>query len=499
MPEEDSDPPKKKRKANQYSVPPDEELLPYIRLYWVLGYSDPKIAEQVMDHFDRSCYTVSKQTVQRRRTEMGLLGTRQRAVTWEELEPIYDKLRQKFPNMGARSMVTTLRQQHGIKVPESFLLQAFKVVDADGVQRRKRKKFKRKCFYAAGVMDIICFDQHDKWKRFGLWLHIGLEPFSGRIVWLRIWWTNRNSKLVTSYYINGCRPIGGIPLITQSDLGSENYGIANCHTVTRQRLDPSLVGTLQHRWMNKKAMNVKPEVAWSGMRRNFTPGFEDVLDKGTIPDAQGNTLYDLLNPLHRLVFRWLAIPWLQTELNAWVKIFNSSPRRADKNKILPQGIPDMIMSKPEQFGTTDYKVIITPELFDEMEATWAPLSDPVFKLVPDTFDRQISGFYEALGHPEVSLDTFWMIYSSLLNAFSTEIQDGIQNDIVHADDNFELSAALIPAQANLPVYGDLGYEYLGGLPRPPALTSDGDWVDEDVDGADVREYAEFTDDEPDFE
>lgn len=48
----------------------------------------------------------------------------------------------------------------------------------------------------------------------------------------------------------------GIPLITQSDPGSENYGIANCQTVTRQRLDPSLQGSLQHRWMNKKAMNV---------------------------------------------------------------------------------------------------------------------------------------------------------------------------------------------------------------------------------------------------
>jgi hypothetical protein len=59
------------------------------------------------------------------------------------------------------------------------------------------------------VLDILCFDQHDKWKRFGLWLHIGLDPYPGRIYWLRIWWTNRNSKLVTSYYINSCRPIGG--------------------------------------------------------------------------------------------------------------------------------------------------------------------------------------------------------------------------------------------------------------------------------------------------
>ncbi|KAJ7899222.1 hypothetical protein B0H14DRAFT_2331815 [Mycena olivaceomarginata] len=422
-------------------------------------------------------------------TNQTLISTRAQSVTWEELEPFYAVLRKKFLNMGARAMVTKLRQDHGIKVPESYLLKVFKDVDSEGIARRKRKQFKRKRFWAAGVLDILCFDQHDKWKRFGLWLHIGLDPYPGRIYWLRIWWTNRNSKLVTSYYINGCRPIGGIPLITQSDLGSENHGIANCHTVTRQRLDPSLEGTLQHRWMDKKSMNVKPEAAWSTLRRNFTPAFEDMLDKG-------QDIYDVLNPLQRLVFRWLAIPWLQVELDAWVKTFNSSARRADKNKILPQGIPDMITSKPNQYGTTNYKVVVPPELFDEMEATWATPSDPVFKLVPDAFDRQVSAFYAKLGSPEVSLDSFWMIYVSLLNAFNTDIEDGLRDDVEHADDHFEQTAALIPAQVNLPVVGDLGYQYLGGLAHPPSAASDEDG-NSDKERDDGREYAVFTDDEPD--
>jgi hypothetical protein len=85
----------------------------------------------------------------------------------------------------------------------------------------------------------------------------------------------------------------GIPLITQSDPGGENYGIANCHTATRQRLDPSLEGTLQHRWMKDK-MNIKPEATWSQMRRQFTPGFENILDAGV---ARG--LYDVDKPLEK--------------------------------------------------------------------------------------------------------------------------------------------------------------------------------------------------------
>lgn len=58
-------------------------------------------------------------------------------------------------------------------------------------------------------MDMWTIDQHDKWKRFGLWLHIGLDPFNGHMEWLKIWWTNRNPRLVASYYIEAGRKAKG--------------------------------------------------------------------------------------------------------------------------------------------------------------------------------------------------------------------------------------------------------------------------------------------------
>src|ERR1700743_1286075 len=70
-----------------------------------------------------------------------------------------------------------------------------------------------------------------------------------------------------------------MPMVTQSDPGVENFGIANGHTLLRHYHDPALAGTLQHRWMNRKK-NVKPEAAWSQLRRRWTPGFEDILDRG---------------------------------------------------------------------------------------------------------------------------------------------------------------------------------------------------------------------------
>lgn len=105
-----------------------------------------------------------------------------------------------------------------------------KKMEPQAVALRKQKQFRWKWFWAAGVMDILACDQHDKWKRFGLWLHVSLDPYCGRLAWLKIWWCNRNPWLIAGYYIEAGHNVGGIPLITQSDRGGENnlvlYNIA---------------------------------------------------------------------------------------------------------------------------------------------------------------------------------------------------------------------------------------------------------------------------------
>lgn len=117
--------------------------------------------------------------------------------------------------------------------------------------------------------------------------------------------------------------------MTQSDPGTENFGIANVQTMLRQWHDPTLHGTLQHRWMCEKK-NVKPEITWSQLRRWFTPGFENILNDGVISgwyDADNTfqkSCFRLLSPItsltmndYRMIFHWVFIPWLQQELNAY--------------------------------------------------------------------------------------------------------------------------------------------------------------------------------------
>jgi hypothetical protein len=59
-----------------------------------------------------------------------------------------------------------------------------------------------------------------------------------------------------------------------------------------------------------------------------------------------------------LVFRWLFIPWLQTEVNAYVDRVNNTRKRADRNKVLPHGPPNDIFASPERYGCLDFKASI---------------------------------------------------------------------------------------------------------------------------------------------
>jgi hypothetical protein len=57
-----------------------------------------------------------------------------------------------------------------------------------------------------------------------------------------------------------------------------------------------------------------------------------------------------------LVFCWLAIPWIQAEADEWVMLRNRTAPQADRNKLLPHGIPELMRQKPEKFGAVDFKV-----------------------------------------------------------------------------------------------------------------------------------------------
>ncbi|KZT50095.1 hypothetical protein CALCODRAFT_445008 [Calocera cornea HHB12733] len=362
----------------------------------------------------------SKRTVSRRRMKLELKSVRQQGHTLESIRIHIEPIIRKFPNAGVKRIRDWLALKQ-IFVSEHLIRQYTNKYHAAEVRRRKGRKLKRKKLWSPGVFDSVAVDQHDKWQQYGLYLHLGVEMFSGALLWIEPWWTNKNPRLILSYYLKSARQHGGIPLLTQSDPGSENNGIANAQTTMHQRLDPSLEGKLQHCWMRGHA-NIKPEIKWMQLRREFTRAFEDLFAVGT-----NYGWYDKHNCLQNYIFRWLAIPFLKANLDEYMQMYNRSLPRADKTKVLPRGRPEHILYHPERFGNArNFKILVSEEDFRYVETLYAPPDHPVFELVPPYFDMEIKANFEVLGRPEVNMDSFWATYLRLLDAF---MRSGTRDEI----------------------------------------------------------------------
>ncbi|KAF8164944.1 hypothetical protein B0H34DRAFT_793384 [Crassisporium funariophilum] len=172
----------------------------------------------------------------------------------------------------------------------------------------------------------------------------------------------------------------------------------------------------------RKTTNVKSEGNWSIFRHDFAPGFEQLFDYGV-----NHGLYDVGDPLEKLVFRWLAIPWLQAEIDSWVIQRNFTAPRRDKNKILPQG---MFFLDFSQYAPPDHKV---------------------FQLTPPAFaTRAAKRYYEAMGRPAIGSTNFWVVYQELLHCFKTTASEQDDENLLPILEQLEHDTARI-AKEEIPM------------------------------------------------
>ena len=90
-----------------------------------------------------------------------------------------------------------------------FVARVLKEIEPWAVERRKRATRKRRQYIAAGVNENWTIDQHDKALKYGLALHVCVEPFAGYVIWAKVWHTNKNPKVVAGWYLEAVRKLGG--------------------------------------------------------------------------------------------------------------------------------------------------------------------------------------------------------------------------------------------------------------------------------------------------
>ncbi|KAG1892061.1 hypothetical protein F4604DRAFT_1912792 [Suillus subluteus] len=161
---------------NGYAIAPsDEAIRPLVERFVASGYTNPEIISRLRERN----LVILISLLKKRRSQWGLKSSRDQAHTIDTIGPAIERVRKRFPKQGSHDMKQTLLQEEHIMVSRDLMLQYMNLHHPGKVQLRKSRRIKRSTYWTAGLHDIWVFDQHDKWRRFQLFLHVGIEPFLG--------------------------------------------------------------------------------------------------------------------------------------------------------------------------------------------------------------------------------------------------------------------------------------------------------------------------------
>ena len=93
-------------------------------------------------------------------------------------------------------------------VPQLFLR-----LDAQGVERMKSRKHRRRIYRTSGLSYVWHINEFDKIKPYGFSIHGSIDGYSRRIIWLEASQSNKYPDMIANYYLKAAKNLNRIPKI----------------------------------------------------------------------------------------------------------------------------------------------------------------------------------------------------------------------------------------------------------------------------------------------
>ncbi|KAH3692664.1 hypothetical protein DPMN_193818 [Dreissena polymorpha] len=146
---------------------------------------------------------------------------------------IQNELLQSVQLHGYRMMAARCKES-GLNVRMEDVRIILLHLDPVGVSLRRPRSIRRRAYYASGPNFIWHFDGYDKLKPFGLCISGCICGFSRRLIWLNVYHTNNNPRVIGGYYLEAVKIKGGCPRFVRGDYGTENGHVRNFQTFFRR-------------------------------------------------------------------------------------------------------------------------------------------------------------------------------------------------------------------------------------------------------------------------
>ncbi|KAK4698501.1 hypothetical protein P7C70_g7774, partial [Phenoliferia sp. Uapishka_3] len=330
---------------NQWSdkeTPSDEVLLERFRQYDIECLDFPK---QVL-RFRTDCdWTIHISTLKRHRIRLGLPGRRLQfqAVPQEVSKAIVEEYLDTHPKEAERFGPRHLREliaKTGSQIPREFIRSIMlqrSEESFDDFDRRwpLHKKMKRFTLTSAGLHDAHHADGHEKLcDPCRLPIYGMREKQTGKILWLQIHPNVRKTLPVALMHLDLINQLGGMPVCTVLDRGSETSEVGVLTSILRTtsapHLDPIVIPPLVY---VQSKRNTIIESFWRWLREQWGDDIKKLICEGL---SQG--LCDLNNPTHRTIYHWVIVPLVQASLDVYVEDYNNHTIRHQADKLLDSGM-----------------------------------------------------------------------------------------------------------------------------------------------------------------
>ncbi|XP_028412940.1 uncharacterized protein LOC114535818 [Dendronephthya gigantea] len=273
--------------------------------------------------------------------------------------------------LGYRSIHRKIREQHNLAVPRNLVYDLMTEFDPEGLERRgnvgvkKHKRGNAGTFTSMGPNHTHSGDGHDKLLgymnyTFPLAVYGLQDAYSGYILYLKLWTSNSDPKIVGRWYLEHLYKSKVISDNLRLDKGTETGHMATIHSYLRQQGDEDINGAETVHY--GPSTSNKIERWWRELHNRFERFFKRqlmmLLERGH---------YDPNNETDRNLLAFVYIPVVQKEMDIFREtVWNSHRVRYQRHTQLPKGIPNHLYSFPQQYGAEDCGLPVTHQALDEV-------------------------------------------------------------------------------------------------------------------------------------
>jgi hypothetical protein len=165
--------------------------------------------------------------------------------------------------------------QNNTRVKKEDVRLILREIDPEGVEARIGRRLRRRSYSASGPNFIWHFDGYDKLKPFGLCISGCIDGFSRKIVWMNVYRTNNNPKVIGGYFLEAVKLVGGCPKLVRGDFGTENTLVRDFQTFLRRNCTDNAAGRCY--LDGASTCNQRIESWWAFLRKECSQFWIDLL------------------------------------------------------------------------------------------------------------------------------------------------------------------------------------------------------------------------------